>query len=300
MQAYLKLIKFDNLILIAIAQLCIKYGLFQPFQIDITLNGFGIALLVISTISLAAAANVMLEIQNKENSNRKGLQNGAITDKTANRLFIMFNVIGVAIGFYLSNITGNPKLAALFIVVSGVFYIYATYLREILIVKNIIPGLMMSLALIGVAIFDLLPAITEQNRASQKVIFLIVIDYAVFALIIITIREIVKDCLMMNRDHNLGIQTLPIALGKNRTTKLISGLSALPIGLIVYYIYTYLFMNSTAVLIVLGFLVAPLLFFMFKSWNAENNKDFKSLRLILKIVLFLSSLSFLLYQYILL
>ncbi len=300
MQAYLKLIKFDNLILIAIAQLCIKYGLFEPFDIDITLNGFGIFLLVISTISLVAAENVMLEIQHKEPIGSKGLLRGIISEKIANRLFIIFNVIGVAIGFYLSNIVGNPKLAALFIIVSGIFYIYATYLREIFLLKNIIIGLMMALGLIAVAIFDLLPAITEQNRASQKVIFLIIIDYSIFAFTVITIREIIKDCIMINKNHNDGMQTLPIVLGKNRTSKLISGLTVLPIGLIIYYIYTYLFSNSIAVVLVLGLLVAPLLYCMFKSWNAESDKDFKVLSIVLKIVLFLASLSLLLYQFILL
>ncbi|MHA7057079.1 geranylgeranylglycerol-phosphate geranylgeranyltransferase [Aquimarina sp. M1] len=300
MQSYLKLIKFDNLILIAIAQLCIKYGLFEPFEIDITLNGFGISLLILSTILLVAAANVMLYIQNKEHTTLKKNTKGMISEKTANRLFIIFNVIGVGMGFYLANIIGKPKLAALFVVVSGIFYIYATYLKEILIVKNLLIGILMALGLIAVAVFDLLPAITEQNRASQKVIFLIIVDYAIFAFVLVTIREIVKDCLTINKDHNTGLQTIPIALGKDRTAKLISGLTILPVGLIIYYVYTYLFSNSVTVVLVLGLLVAPLLYFMFRSWNADNNKDFKTLRLILKIVLFLSSLSLLLYQFILL
>ncbi|MDH7446681.1 geranylgeranylglycerol-phosphate geranylgeranyltransferase [Aquimarina sp. 2201CG14-23] len=299
MQGYLKLIKFDNLILIAIAQLCIKYGLFEPFDIDITLNGFGIFLLIISTISLVAAENVMLEIQDKEHPNAKGLMNGILSEKVANRLFIIFNVIGVCIGFYLSNIIGKPKLAALFIVVSGIFYIYATHLKEILVLKNVLVGIMMALGLIAVGIFDLLPAITEKNLASQKVIFLIIVDYSFFAFIVVTIREIVKDCLMIDKDHNAGIRTIPIVLGKDRTTKLISGLTIIPIALIIYYVYTYLFSNSVAVVLVLGILVAPLLYFMFKSWNAETNKDFKTLSLILKLVLFLASLSLLLYQFIL-
>lgn len=300
MQAYLKLIKFDNLILIAIAQLCIKYGLFEPFDIAITLNGFGILLLIIATISLVAAANVMLYIENREYAIKKENTNGTISEKIANRLFIVFNIIGVAIGLYLSNIIGSPKLAALFIVVSGIFYIYATYLKEILVLKNVIIGVLMALALISVAIFDLLPAITDQNRASQKVIFLIIVDYSIFAFTIVTIREIVKDCLSMDKDHNAGIQTIPIALGKDRTVKLIGALTIIPIGLIIYYVYTYLFSNSTAVVLVLGFLVAPLLYFMFKSWSAETNKDFKTLSLNLKVVLFLASLSILQFQFILL
>lgn len=300
MQAYLKLIKFDNLILIAIAQLCIKYGLFTPFNIDITLNGFGISLLIISTISLVAAANVMIHIQDREYTSQKEGSEIVISEKIMNRLFIIFNVIGVGIGFYLSNIIGKPKLAALFIVVSGIFYIYSTYLKEILVLKNILIAFLMALGLISVAIFDLLPAITEQNRASQKVIFLIIVDYSIFAFIIITIREIIKDCLTVDRDHNAALQTIPIALGKDRTAKLISGLTMIPIGLIIYYVYKYLFNNSIAVVLVLILLVAPLLYFMLKSWNAESNKDFKALSFTLKLVLFIVSLSLLLYQYILL
>ncbi|WP_299897593.1 geranylgeranylglycerol-phosphate geranylgeranyltransferase [uncultured Aquimarina sp.] len=293
MQSYLKLIKLDNLLLIALAQLCIKYGLFEPFGIDITLNGFGISLLIIATVSLVAALNVMLYLEDKEKSNI------VISEKIANRLFIIFNVVAVGIGFYLSNIIGRPKLAALFIVVSGIFYIYTTYLKEIIVVKNALMGIMMALGLIAVAIFDLLPAITEQNKASQKVIFLIIVDYAVFAFIMITIREIVKDLLTVDKDHNTGLQTIPIALGKDRTAKLISGLTIIPIGLIIYYVYTYLFNNSTAVVIVLAVLVAPLLYFMFRSWGAENDKDYKVLSIILKLVLFATSLSMLLYQFIL-
>lgn len=299
MQAYLKLIKFDNLILVAIAQLCIKYGLFEPFDIAITLNGFGISLLIIATISLVAGANVMEYIQHQEAGKQAQHSGNTISNKIANRLFIIFNIIGVGIGFYLSNMIGRPKLAALFIVVSGLFYIYETYLKEILVLKNVLIALLATLCLIGVAIFDLLPAITEENQASQKVIFLIIVDYSIFGFIIVLIREIVKDCITMNRDHNDGMQTIPISLGKDRTAKLIAGLTILPLGCIIYYVYTYLFSNSIAVIAILGFLVAPLLYFVFRSWSADSTSDFKTLRLILKLVLFLASLSLLLFQFIL-
>jgi len=293
MQPYLKLIKLDNLLLIALAQLCIKYGLFEPFGIDITLDGFGIALLIIATVSLVAGLNIMLYLENKEQTSI------IVSEKIANRLFIAVNVIAVGIGFYVSNIISRPKFAALFIVVSGIFYIYTTYLKEIIVLKNVLIGVMMGLGLIAVAIFDLLPAITEQNKESQKVIFLIILDYSIFGFVLITIREIVKDVLTIDKDHNTGLQTIPIALGKDRTTKLISVLTLIPIGLIIYYIYTYLFNNSIAVVLVLVFLVAPLLFFMIKSWSAQNDKDFKTLSLLLKLVLFLASLSLLIYQFIL-
>ncbi|WP_438711626.1 geranylgeranylglycerol-phosphate geranylgeranyltransferase [Aquimarina muelleri] len=300
MQSYLKLIKFDNLLLIALAQLCIKYGLFEPFNIAITLNGLGIALLIFATVCIAAAGNIIIQIYNQEGATAKGLLQGKITEKTANRLFIIFNVIGVLIGFYLSNLIGKSGFAALFIITSGIFYIYASYLKEIIILKNVIPALLIALSLIVVGIFDLLPAITEKNRESQTVIFSIILDYSVFAFMIVLLREIVKDGLHIDRDHRLGIKTIPMALGKERTTKLVGILTIVPIAMVIYYIYTYLFSNSTAVIMVLLLLIAPLLYFMIKSFSAESDKQLTRLSLLLKIILIIASISLLFYQFILL
>ncbi|WP_271766858.1 geranylgeranylglycerol-phosphate geranylgeranyltransferase [Aquimarina algiphila] len=299
MLSYLKLIKFNNLLIIALAQLCIKYGLFEPFNIAITLNGFGIALLVIATISIAAAGNIIIEIYDQEGSKVKNLLYGSISEKSANRLFIIFNVIGVLIGFYLSNLIGRSGFAALFIIISGIFYIYASYLKEIFVLKNIIPALLAALSLIAVGIFDLLPAITEKNRESQTVIFSIILDYSIFAFILVLLREIIKDSLHIDRDHKIGIKTLPIVLGKNRTTKLVGLLTLLPIIAVVYYIYTYLFSNSRAVIFVLITIIAPLLYFMIKSFNTESDKQLKQLQLILKIVLITAAFSLLVYQFVL-
>ncbi len=299
MLSYLKLIKFDNLLIIAFAQLCIKYGLFEPFNIAITLNGLGIAILMIATFCIAAAGNIIIEIYNREDTGEKGLLYGSITEKSANRLFIIFNIIGVLIGFYIANLINRPGFAALFIVISGVFYIYASYLKEIIVLKNCILALLVGLSLIVVGIFDLLPAITEKNRESQTVIFSIILDYSIFAFLIVLLREIVKDCLHIDRDHNIGIRTIPIVLGKNRTTKLVGVLTLLPVISVIYYIYTYLFSNSRAVIFVLILIVAPLLYFMIKSFSAESDKQFKRLAFLLKIILIGASISLLFYQFVL-
>ncbi len=296
MLSYLKLIKFDNLFIIALAQLCIKYGLFEPFGIAITLNGFGIALLIVATVLIAAGGNIIIEIYNQEDSS---VLHKTISEKLANRLFIIFNVLGVLIGFYLSNLIGRPGFAALFIIISGIFYIYASSLKETLIVKNIIIGILAALSLIAVGIFDLLPAITEKNRASQTVIFSIILDYSIFAFMIIVIREIIKDCINIDRDHNQGIKTIPIVMGKNRTLKLVGALAILPIIAVVYYIYTYLFSNTEVVLFVLILLIAPLLYFIIRSFISESDNHLVVLKLILKIVLITAAISLLFYQFVL-
>lgn len=299
MLSYLKLIKYDNLLIIVLAQLCIKYGLFEPFHIAITLNGLGIAILILATVSLGAAGNIIIEIYGREDSETNGLLQGSITEKSANRLFIIFNAIGVLLGFYLANLVGKPGFAALFIIISVLFYTYASYLKEIIVLKNVIIGILAAISLIAVGIFDLLPAITEKNRESQTVIFSIILDYSVFTFLVIVLRELVKDCIGMDKDHHNGIRTVPIILGKDRTTKLIGVLTLLPIVSVIYYIYTYLFANSKAVIFVLILVVAPLLYFMIKSFTVEFDKHLIRLRLILKIILIIVSISLLFYQFVL-
>ncbi|WP_051477610.1 geranylgeranylglycerol-phosphate geranylgeranyltransferase [Aquimarina pacifica] len=299
MRSYLKLIKLDNLLIIALAQLCLKYGLFEPFGIDITLNHFGIFLLILSTVLIAGAGNIIIEIYNRETSDPKNLLYGSISEKSANKLFIILNVIGVSIGFYLANMIGRPGFAAIFIIVSGIFYVYASYLKEIVVLKNCIPAILAGLSLIVIGVFDLLPAITPKNKASQTVIFSIILDYALFSFIIVVLREILKDCLHMDRDHNIQIRTIPVILGKSRTIKLIGVLTALPIACVFIYIYTYLFSNTEAVLFVLSLIIAPLLYFMIKCFYSESDKSLRHLSLVLKGILVTTSFSLLLYQFVL-
>ncbi len=241
MLSYLKLIKFNNLVIIALAQICIKYGLLEPFDIQITLNGFGIGLLIISTFAIAASGNIIIEIYNQENSTKNELLLGSIPEKTANKLFILLNVIGVLIGFYLANLIGKPGFVGLFIIVSGIFYMYASYLKEIVILKNITISILMALSLIVIGVFDLIPAITDYNRTSHTIFFLIILDYAIFAFMITMLREMLKDCLTVDNDFNNGLKTIPVILGKKRTVKLISSLTIIPIIATIYYLYTYLF-----------------------------------------------------------
>lgn len=299
MGSYLKLIKLDNLLIIAFAQLCLKYGLFAPFGIDITLNNFGFLLLVLATVLIAAAGNIIIEMYNQDTVDHKKLLGGSISEKSANTLFIVFNIIGVLIGFYLSNMVGRPGFSAIFIIISGILYVYATYLKEILVLKNCIPAILIALSLIAVGIFDLLPAITQQNKASQTVVFSIILDYALFAFLVVLLRELIKDCIHINRDHNIDIKTIPIILGKKRTIQGVGILTLLPIIGVVGYIYIYLFSNTQAVMLVLTLIVAPLLYFMIMCLHSESEKKLLHLRWVLKIILIAASLSLLLYQFVL-
>lgn len=298
---YLQLIRFENLVFIALVQILIRFGLFHPFGIDVTLSILQFTLLVIATICIAAAGNIINDIYDVEidriNKPNKVLIGKSISESKANRLFIIFNVIGVGIGFYLSNIIGRPGFAAIFIAFSALLYIYASYLKGILIIGNLVVSFLVAMSLIIVPLFDLLPAITPQNQAGQSAIFKIILEFAIFAFFLNLIREIVKDLQDINGDKKGGANTLPIAIGRKRTTVLVSILGMFLTFSVIFYMYENLYDQQTIMLYFLFGIVAPLLYFCIKAWSAKSIKDYHMLSTILKIVMFTGICSMMLFQF---
>jgi len=295
MQSIFNLIRWQNLLMIALVQLLIKYALFIPFGIDITLNEFGFALLVVSTLCIAAAGNVINDIYDIEtdtiNKPDKVIIGKTISERMAYNLFIGFNIVGVGFGFYLSHLVGRSGFFALFVIISALLYLYASYLKRSLLIGNLIISILVALSIIIVGLFDLLPAITDNNQSTQLTMFKILLDYALFAFFINFIREIVKDIEDIDGDFKAGMNTLPIAIGRERASKVLIVLSFVPLLVVLYYVATYLYKQQLAVGYFLLFIVAPLLYITIKTFSAKTKKDFHHISAILKLVMFTGTAS---------
>ncbi|GAL80200.1 hypothetical protein JCM19274_3770 [Algibacter lectus] len=208
--------------MIALTQLLVKYALLEPFGgVAISLDGIGISLLIFATICIAAAGNIINDIYDIEtdfvNKPHKLIVGNSISEKTAYNLFIVLNFIGVGVGFYLSHAVGKSAFFSLFVIISALLYVYATYLKRTLLIGNIVISILVALSVLIVGIFELLPALTLENRDIQLTFFKIIFDYAVFAFLLNLIREIAKDVEDIDGDYKAGMNTLPIAIGRDRT-----------------------------------------------------------------------------------
>jgi len=306
---YLKLIRLPNLIIVVLAQVLLKYGLLEPYNAETILTNFQFFLLVFATLCIAAAGNVINDIYDvdidKINKPHKVIVGKRVSEKAAYNLFIALNILGVAAGFYVSNAIEKPGFAAIFIFVSGALYIYASYLKGMILIGNIVVSILVALSLVIVGLFELLPAITAVNQESQRDVFGIILEYALFAFYLNLMREIVKDLQDINGDKNGDMNTLPIVIGRNRSITLVIMLAIIAIAGIIYYVYIKLYLHQVAILYFLFLIVAPLIFFLIKAWGAyaENQKEVKDYGLlsnILKGIMVLGICSLLLYKYILL
>lgn len=290
MVPFLKLIRYQNLLMLAFMQLIFRYGFFNIQNIPLALADWQYIFLVLSTVLIAAGGYVINNIfdQNTDSINKpKSVIVGrTISETQAYNLYIGLTVTGVAIGFYLSNVILKPSFAAIFILIAATLYLYATSLKQMMIIGNIIVALLLSLSVLIIGIFDLLPTIDAGNQRQMANLFSILFDYAIFAFMINYLREITKDIEDADGDYNQGMNTLPIALGKSRTARIVSGLTCIPIFSLLYYINTYLFELLFTTIYLLFFIAGPLFYFMIKMWTAKSKREFRILSLLLKWILF--------------
>jgi len=277
--------------------------MFPAFGVNTTLTAFQFALLVISTLTIAAGGYIINDIYDVEadriNKPNKLIIGKHIPEDKAYTYYMVFTVIGVILGFYLSNLINRNTFFAIFVIIAALLYIYATFLQQIVLVGNIIISVLVGLSLVIVGIFELLPAINTQNQFIQSSMFEVVFDYAVFAFIISLAREIVKDIQDVDGDYKMQFKTLPIVLGKNRARYIAFGLTVFLILLLIYYLANYLYMRQVAVAYFIIAVIGPLVYISIKLFSAETKAQYKTISNLLKFVMLSGMLSMIVYLFIL-
>lgn len=276
-------------------QLVFRYLFLEQSYVDLALSDFNYILLVIATVCVAAGGYVINNIMDQETDEIAKPHNRvvgfSISETVAYNWYIGLTIVGVGIGFYLSNVIYKPTFASMFILVATLLYMYATSFKQIPLLGNVVVALLLSTSIIIIGLFDILPAIDADNRFRMKEAFSILMDYAIFAFIINLIREIVKDLEDMDGDYQSGINTLPITIGIPKTKIIVGILTVISIGMLAYYINSNLFELDYVIYYTMVFIIGPLIYFGVKLMNAETKKQLHHLSLVLKIILFFGILS---------
>jgi len=294
---YLKLIRYQNLLMLALMQLIIRYGFLKQQGVLLALADWQYGLLILSTVLIAAAGYVVNDIFDQqtdhENKPSKVIVGTKISEENAYYIYAGLNVTGVAIGFYLSNVIERPGFAAIFILIAATLYFYATSLKQMMVVGNVVVAIVLALSVLIIIVFDIFPATHDGNKQLMTNVSSVLLDYAIFAFLINLLREMVKDLEDVNGDYNQGMNTLPIALGVARTARIVFGLSLAPIAILLFYINKYYFASNLylSVIYALVLVVAPLIYFSIKMWSAKSQKDFHHLSVVLKLVIFFGIVS---------
>ena len=303
MMAFLKLIRFKNLMMIAFVQILIKYVLFDAFSVFTALSHLQFGALVLATLCIAGGGYVINNLQDLQtdliNKPEQVVVKKQISENTAYNTYFALTIIGAALGLYLSNAIGKNAFFAVFVLSAGLLYMYSTTLKPITLVGNIAVSLLVAFSILIVGIFDLSPVITPDNKTFQLNMFSVLVDYAIFAFFINLIREIVKDIEDINGDYKLGMKTLPIVLGQSRTAKICFALCVIAIIAVMYYVSTYFYRHNSVIIYMLALVVAPLIYCAIKLFSAKHKTEFSHVSTVLKSTMLTGICSMFLFQLIL-
>jgi len=293
--SFFQLIRWKNLLMIASIQLLFKYVYFPVFIIDNTLDQFHFLILVLATISIAAAGNIINDIYDVEadliNKPQKMLVTKAISKKQAYYFYYTFNLLGILLGLYISYHVNRTSFVATFIGTALLLNVYSASLKKKPIIGNMVVSLLISLSILIVGFFDLIPAITDQNGLNQYFAFRGLVDYAVFAFMLNFLRELVKDVEDVEGDLFLNMQTLPILIGRKKAKYTIFAIAFIPLIIITYYSFANFSKVPFVLVYMLVIVQLPFLHFMHKLLYSETKEHYRYLSRLLKLIMLLGMLS---------
>ena len=289
---FLKLIRFKNLFIIVLTQLLVKYVLISPNILDSSLSNFNFSLLVLSTILIAGAGNIIndyFDVKVDRLNNRKIIIGESIKRRSAIILHLSFSIVGIIIGFYLSIIVELFSLGFINLFCVVILWFYSTSFKKKPISGNLFVAFLSALVLVIIPLYDLAPKLSDNSL----IVFYQILIYSLFAFLFSFIREVIKDLEDIEGDKKSGMKTFAISLGIKKTKNVLIIITSSILFTFFYVLSTIYHSNYYSFLFLLLLLTIPLCIFFYLLYKAQTKKDFSQLSLLIKLIMICGVLSML-------
>jgi len=275
MEAFWKIIRPPNLIIVALAQLMTAYFLIGQTQQGMpVLQDPNLYLIILSTVLLTASGYMINDYYDVKidsvNRPQEVVVGRGMRRRVVMILHTIFNFTGIGIGLLVS-----PRIAVINFFAAFVLWLYSNTLKRLPFIGNLTVALLGGMAIWIIGYYYQTPK-------------LYVLTYAIFAFFINLIREIIKDIEDRPGDRKHGCRTLPIVIGFRATKKVIFGIA----GLFVLSILMVTFrVGSDLLYIYFGLLSILFFYFMYRIYYADRKRHFTQLSLMAKILMLTGILS---------
>lgn len=315
---YLRLIRFNNLLIVALTQYLIRYAIIKPIlginDFELQMGDFHFFLLVLSTIFITAAGYVINDYFDTRtdmlNRPEKVIIGRLISRRTAIILHWILNFAGIITGFYLALYIGVPLLGITFILVGGLLWFYSTNYNRQFLIGNVIIAFLTAMVPVMVILFEI-PLLNREygdilriHQSNFNYIFFWVGSFGYFAFFTTLIRELIKDLQDREGDLAQGRRSVPIVLGVFYTKLIVGGLLGV-ILLSIAYLYSNYLMTGfygerdyLSLLYFLFFLLIPISILLYKVVTARSSEEYKSANNLTKYIMLLGLMYALVVRYI--
>lgn len=306
LKAFLSLVRWPNLLFIAITQTLFVYCIVHPiiYQAGAVPNLIGIYLILLIVASvLIAAAGYIINDYFDLNIDQVNKPDKLIVAKVINRRWVifwhlLFSITGVLIGFYIDWFTRVRFLGLSNLGCVALLFLYSISLKKKLLSGNVVISLMTAWVILVISWCEtsnlLQPALL--SLATTKITRLSFL-YAGFAFVISLIREVVKDMEDIEGDRRYGCNTMPIALGLNATKVFVAvWIVVLASALTSVQFYSIVLQWWWSAAYCLVFIIVPLVFVFRSLIKASDSIAYHQLSSSIKAIMFTGILSMIFFR----
>lgn len=293
----LKLLRWPNLLMIVFIQYLIRFSLTEAVGLPYALNHLYYAIGVLASVLLAAGGYIINDLYDLETDTTNKPQRITIGKGVSEDLawYLYFGtLIGATICAYLlAQEVGLDNLWLIAPLASLMLYFYALDLKKRILIGNLIVSLLSAMPVFLVAVFDVLPAATDNNAEQVQQGFYVLAAYAAFAFWLSLIREIIKDLEDRKGDAQAGYRTLAIVLSEQAMKIILGVLILVAIAPIVWYAFDLWQMGTqySASLYLLLAVALPMAWLILKVFRSQEPKDFHAASTFSKLIMLFGILS---------
>jgi 4-hydroxybenzoate polyprenyltransferase len=293
--ALLRLIRWPNLLIIAVSQVlirqCVLVPLLKQGQMEPQLSSPLFTMLVIATVFIAAGGYAINDYFDRKmdrvNKPQALIVGRLIYPRHAMAYHLFFSIAGVLIGTWVAFRAGELYLSLVFFMVSGLLWFYSTTYKRELLLGNIIVALLTALVPFLVLLFEL--PLLAGNYGSEVTsishyLMIWVLGFSLFAFLLNLIREIVKDAEDFEGDQAYGKKTVAVIWGIKVSRYISVILICLTVALISTSWLWFVRDNVTLLYFVI-MLIIPLMIVAILLLKGGDQKLFHKISTLLKIIM---------------
>lgn len=318
--AFAKLIRLPNLLIIALVQYAIRYGIIYPIlsnsiadnvELQLQMSNIDFLLITLSTVMIAAAGYIINDYFDLK-TDRVNRPDRIIVGKYIKRRVVMgahivINTIAIIIGAYVAYKVGNLKLVTIQLLSAGALWYYSVSFKKQVLIGNVVVALLAALVPLVAGLYEvilqhanatvivngLLPYVDAEMNDVMPLFQLIlsnimkwVLGFSLFAFLTTIVREVIKDIEDYDGDKKYFSNTLPVVYGKEKG-KIVAQFFALIIVVLVGFLQ-YMQIQSEDVNSAMYFLITvqiPLLYIVYKLRQAKQKGDYSKLSTYTKLVM---------------
>ncbi len=308
-KSFFCLVRWPNLLMTAMMMLLVYHCVMSPLAyyaaVDVFPPSHTFILLVISLIFIVAGGYVINDYfdveTDKLNKPDKVLIPNVFSQKEAKLFYVILTFIGLLSGLVSCIMVFGVKFYILFaviVLITCLLYSYSSTYKRKLIWGNLIVSFLVAVAVFLPYLFEILYLsdnllmLSTCKELAENIVYFVLI-YSVFAFLLTFIREIVKDAEDAEGDGKTHCRTMPVVYGLSVTKTVLYLFVLLLLMLLSYYGLLLFELKLFVAFSCVAIVGLSALFFIFKIYRAKERKDFRSLSVLSKVMMFIGLLSML-------